>query len=237
MVRLCETNLDLWLESIRISLHSMYHEFQALSNRCEECILNGILQEEVFVEQPKGFQDPHFSGHVLQLKKALYGLKQAPRVWYDHLTTYLFDSGFRKGQADQTLFVNRDEKSLLVAQGYVDDIVFGSSINALTQEFSEEMKKDFEMSMVQKDEIFISQEKYAKNLIKRFGLDSKKHASTLMNTSVKLSSDLASVKVDPTLYRSIIGSLLYLTASLSDIACSVGVCARFQSHPTIGCGT
>ena len=99
------------------------------------------------------------------------------------------------------------------------------------------MKKDFEMSMVQKDEIFISQEKYAKNLIKRFGLDSKKHASTLINTSVKLSSDPASVKVDPTLYRSIIGSFLYLTTSRSDIAFSVGVCARFQAHSTIGCGT
>ena len=107
----------------------------------------------------------------------------------------------------------------------------------LLKNFSEEMKKDFEMSMVQKDEIFISQEKYAKNLIKRFGLDSKKRASTLMNTSVKLSSDPASVKVDPTLYRNIIGSLLYVIASLSDIAFSVGVCARFQSHPTIGCAT
>jgi len=109
---------------------------------------------------------------------------------------------------------------------YVDDIVFGSSIDALAQEFSEEMKKEFEISMVgelnyflglqvkqQKDGIFISQEKYAKNLVKRFGLDSKKHASTPMSSSIKLSSDLASVEVDPTLYRSIIGSLLYLIAS------------------------
>ena len=82
-----------------------------------------------------------------------------------------------------------------------------------------------------KDGIFISQEKYAKNLVKRFGLDSKKHASTPMSSSVKLSSDLASVEVDPTLYRSMIGSLLYLTASRPDIAFSVGVCARFQAAP------
>ena len=82
-----------------------------------------------------------------------------------------------------------------------------------------------------KDGIFISQEKYAKNLVKRFSLDSKKHASTPMSSSVKLSLDLASVEVDPTLYRSMIISLLYLTASKPNIAFSVGVCARFQAAP------
>ncbi|XP_050282131.1 uncharacterized mitochondrial protein AtMg00810-like [Quercus robur] len=106
------------------------------------------------------------------------------------------------------------------------------------------MKWEFEMSMVgelnyflgfqvkqQKDGIFISQEKYAKNLVKRFSLDFKKHTSTPMSSSAKLSLDAASVDVDPTLYRSMIGSLLYLTASRLDIAFSVGVCARFQAAP------
>jgi len=86
--------------------------------------LNGLLQEEVFVEQPKGFQDPYFLDHVLRLKKVLYGLKQAPRAWYDHLTTYLLDCGFKRGHVDRTLFVKRNEKSLLVAQVYIDEIVF-----------------------------------------------------------------------------------------------------------------
>ena len=103
----------------------------------KSAFLNGLLQEEVFVEQPKGFQDPHSPDHVLRLKKALYGLKQALRAWYDRLTTYLLDCGFKRGHADHTLFVKQDEKSLLVAQEYVDDIVFGSSINSLAQEFSE----------------------------------------------------------------------------------------------------
>ena len=194
----------------------------------------------MFVEQPKGFQDPHFPNHVLRFKKELYGLKQAPRAWYDRLTLYLLDHGFKRGQADQTLFIERDEKSHLVAQVYVDDIVFRSTIDHLAQEFSKEMKKEFEISMVRelnyflsfqvkqwKDGIFISQETYTKYLIKRFSLDSKKHASTPVNSSVKLSSDSTGVEVDPTLYRSMIGSLLYLTASRLDIAFSVGVCARF----------
>ena len=100
------------------------------------------------------------------------------------------------------------------------------------------MKKEFEMSIVgkltfflglqvkqKKEGIFISQEKYTRNLVKKFGLDSKKHASTPMSSSTKLNLDPSRVKVSPTLYRSIIASLLYLTASRPDIAFSVGVCA------------
>ena len=106
------------------------------------------------------------------------------------------------------------------------------------------MKKEFEMSMVgeltfflglqvkqRKDGIFISQEKYARNLVKKFGLDSKKHASTPLSSSTKLSLDSSGVEMSPTLYKSIIGSLLYLMASRPNIAFSVGVCARYQAAP------
>ena len=126
----------------------------------------------------------------------------------------------------------------------MDDIIFGSTIDHLAHEFSEEMKRELEISMVgelnyflwlqvkqRKDEIFISQEKYAKNLVKRFGLDSKKHTSTPMSSSARLSCDAAGVELDPTLYRSMIGSLLYLIASRLDTAFNVGVCARFQVAP------
>jgi len=81
------------------------------------------------------------------------------------------------------------------------------------------------------EDIFISQSKYAKDLVKRFSLDGKSRARTPMSTSVKISSDLTGKSVDPSLYKSMIGSLLYLTASRPDIAFSVGVCARFQANP------
>ena len=100
------------------------------------------------------------------------------------------------------------------------------------------MKKEFEMNTVEeltfflglqvkqkKEGIFISQEKYSRNIVKKFGLDSKKHAFTPTSSSTKLNVDPSGVEVSPTLYRSIIGSLLYLTASRLDIAFSVGVCA------------
>ena len=105
------------------------------------------------------------------------------------------------------------------------------------------MKKEFEISMVgeltfflglqvkqKKEGIFISQEKYARNIVKKFGLDSKKHASIPMSSSTKLNVDSSKVEVSPTLYRSIIGSLLYLTASRPNIAFSVGVCISSYSE-------
>ena len=103
------------LESIWILLSiACIMNYKLYQMDVKSAFLNGLLQEEVFVEQPKGFQDPHFPDHVLRLKKALYGLKQAPRAWYDRLMSYLLEHGFKRGQADQTLFVKQDEKSLLV---------------------------------------------------------------------------------------------------------------------------
>ena len=220
----------------------MYFKLYQIDVKC--AFLNGYLNEEVFVEQPKGFEDPHFPNHVLRLKKTLYGLKQAPKARYDRLTHYLLDRRFKRGYADQTLFVKDDEDYLLVAQVYVDDIVFGATIDARAIEFFEEMKKEFKMSMVgeltfflglqvkqKKKDIFISQEKYTRNIVKKFVLDSKKHASIPISSSTKLNVESFGVEVSPTLYRSIIGSLLYLTASRLDIAFSVGVCGRYQVAP------
>ena len=92
---------------------------------------------------------------MLRLKKALYGLKQASGARYDRLANYLLDRGFKRGYANRTLFVKNDEDYLLVAQVYVDDIVFGATIDAQAIEFFEEMKKEFEMSMVGKLTFFL----------------------------------------------------------------------------------
>ena len=105
----------------------------------KKCLLNNLKATKILT----------FPDHVLRLKKTLYGLKQAPRAWYDRLTQYLQDRGFKRGYANRTLFVKNDEDYLLIAQVYVDDIVlFGVTIDARAIEFSGEMKKEFEMSMV-----------------------------------------------------------------------------------------
>ena len=110
--------------------------------------LNDILNEEVYVEQLKGFEDPHFHNHVYKLKKALYGLKQAPKVWYERLTTFLVEKGYKRGGVDNTLFIKSFKLGITIAQIYVDDIVFASTDNDKLTKFVEQMTNEFEMSMV-----------------------------------------------------------------------------------------
>ena len=92
--------------------------------------------------------DPHFLNHVLYLKKAFYRLKQAPRVWYDRLIQYLVSHRFTKGKANQTLFIKKEDDELIVAQVYVDDIIFGLTKDELAHGFSKLMQVEFEMSMI-----------------------------------------------------------------------------------------
>ena len=137
------------LESIRILLAIASHlNFKLYQMDIKSAFLNGILQEEVYVEQPKGFVDPHRLDDVYKLKRALYGLKQAPRAWYDRLAAYLIEHRFKRRFADTTLFIRKDKNYFVVAQIYVDDIVFGATHDSLAQSFADEMKKMFEMSMV-----------------------------------------------------------------------------------------
>ena len=129
---------------------------------------------------------------------------------------------------------------MIVAQVYVDDIIFGSTKDELAHSFSKLMQAEFEMSMIgeqthflglqicqQNLGIFLSQSKYAKNLVKKFGLEFASSVRTPMSPNVKLTIDLLGKSVNSSLYRSMIGSLLYLTASRPDISYSVGVCARY----------
>ena len=124
------------MESIRVLLALACHlKFKLYQMDVKTAFLNGFLKEDVYVAQPKGFIDPHFSNHVLYLKKALYGLKQAPRAWYVQLTQYLVSHGFTRGQANQTLFIKRENCELIVAQVYVNDIIFGSTKDELAYDF------------------------------------------------------------------------------------------------------
>ena len=148
------------------------------------------------------------------------------------MTSYLTGNGFKRGN------------HFVITQVYVDDIVFGSTNDILAKSLADEMKKMFKMSMVgeltyflglqirkMNIGIYINQAKYARNIVKRFGLEKATHARKPMATNAKLGNDPLGQSVDITLYRSVIGCLLYLTASRPDIAFSVSVCARFQYNP------
>ncbi|GJY70918.1 putative ribonuclease H-like domain-containing protein, partial [Tanacetum coccineum] len=192
--------------------------------------LYGKIEEEVYVFQPPGFEDPEFPDRVYKVEKALYGLHQDSKAWYETLSTYLSDNEFQRGQIDKTLFIKKVKGDILLVQVYVDDIIFGSTRNEMCTEFEKMMHNKFQMSsmgeltfflglqVTQKDDgIFISQDKYVDEIFKKFGFSTMKTTITPMETSKPLTKDENSKDVDVHLYRSIIGSLMYLTSSRPDI--------------------
>jgi hypothetical protein len=109
--------------------------------------LNGELQEEVYIEQLKGFQLSENEDSLYMLKKALYGLKHAPNTWYSRLDGYLHQEGFKKN-ADNNLYINVTQDNILLIEFYVDDIIFGSDDDTLSQKFAKDMQNEFEMSLL-----------------------------------------------------------------------------------------
>lgn len=186
------------LEAIRLLLaFACYKNFRLFQMDVKSTFLNGFIREEVYVEQPPGFEDLRKPDSIFRLKKALYCLKQAPRAWYDRLSKVLIENGFVKGKVDTTLFIERESKCFLLVQIYVDDIIFGSSNESLCKKFSKTMQDEFEMSMMGeftfflglqvkqlKEGTFIHQEKYANDIVKKFGLDNCKKAEIPMSSSV-----------------------------------------------------
>ncbi|GJY39516.1 putative ribonuclease H-like domain-containing protein [Tanacetum coccineum] len=199
------------------------------------------IEEEVYVTQPPGFKDPDHPDKVYKVVKALYGLHQAPRAWYETLANYLLGNGFKRGKIDQTLFIKKQKGDILLVQVYVDDIIFGSTNKELCTGFEKLMKDKFQMSSMgeltfflglqvqqKEDGIFISQDKYVDEILKKFNYTDVKSASTPVDLEKPLVKDGDANDVDVHLYRSMIGSLMYLTASRPDIMFAVCACARFQ---------
>ncbi|GJV15573.1 retrovirus-related pol polyprotein from transposon TNT 1-94 [Tanacetum coccineum] len=230
------------IETIRIFIENAANKNIAIFQMdVKTAFLNGELKEEVYVSQPEGFVDQEYPSHVYKLKKALYGLKQAPRAWYDMLSSFLISQHFSKGAVDPTLFTRKARNDLLLVQIYVDDIIFASTNTALCNEFANQMTTKFKMSMMGQMSfflglqisqsprgIFLNQSKYASEIIKKYGLLSSDSVDTPMVEKNKLDEDLQGTPVDATLYRGMIGSLMYLTSSRPDLIYAVCLCARMS---------
>ncbi|GJV94994.1 putative ribonuclease H-like domain-containing protein [Tanacetum coccineum] len=233
------------IEAIRLFLaYASYMGFMVYQMDVKSAFLYGQIEEEVYVCQPLGFEDPDHPDKVYKVVKALYGLHQAPRAWYDTLANYLLCNGFQRGKIDQTLFIKRQKGHILLVQIYVDDIIFGSTKKELCDEFEKLMKDKFQMSSMgeltfflglhvqqKKKGIFISQDKYVNEILRKYKYTDVKSASTPTDLEKPLVQDGDAAEVDEHLYRSMIGSLMYLTASRPDIMFAVCACARFQVSP------
>ena len=148
----------------------------------KSAFLNGYLEEEIYVEQPQGFEVQGKEDKVLRLKKALYGLKQAPRAWYSRIDGYFTNQGFRRSQSEPTLYIKtQGQNHTLIISLYVDDLIYTGNDEKMIKEFKEDMMKTFEMSDLglmhyflgieisqENGGIFLSQKKYTENLLKKF---------------------------------------------------------------------
>jgi hypothetical protein len=208
--------------------------------------LNGVLKEDVYVQQPQGYEVKENEHKVYKLKKALYGLKQAPRAWYSRIDNYFLKKGFKRSESEPTLYIKSNgTNDLLIVFLYVDDLIYTSSSILLVEEFRQAMMTEFEMTDLglmhyflgievrqMNDGIFISQEKYATNLLHKWKMENCKPMSTPINTNDFFFVEDGAKKVDAKSYRSLVGSLMYLTATRPDIMQAISLISRFMQSPS-----
>nr|GEV25182.1 retrovirus-related Pol polyprotein from transposon TNT 1-94 [Tanacetum cinerariifolium] len=176
------------IKAIRLFLtYASFMDFIVYQRDVKSDFLYGTIEEEVYVCQPLGFEDPGHPDKVYKVVKTLYGLHQASRAWYKTLATYLLENGFQRGTIDQTLFIKKQKGDILVVQIYVDDIIFVKQ---------------------KTDGIFISQDKYVAEILRKFGLTEGKSASTPIDTEKPLLKDPDGEDVDVHTYKSMISSLM-----------------------------
>ncbi|GKB28125.1 putative ribonuclease H-like domain-containing protein [Tanacetum coccineum] len=198
------------IEAIRLFLaYASFMGFIVYQMDVKCAFLYGTIEEEVYVCQPPGFEDPQFPDKVYKVEKVLYGLHQAPKAWYETLSTYLLKNGFRRGTIDKTMFIKKDRGDILLVQVYVDDIIFGYTKKSLCDEFEQMIHKKFQTSSMgeltfflglqvqqKNDGIFISQDKYVVDILKKFDFITVKTTSTPTETNKALIKDEEAENVD-----------------------------------------
>eukprot|EP00253_Pinus_taeda_P005715 PITA_05715 len=210
----------------------------------KSAFVNGVLMEEVYIEQPLGYEKKGEEQKVCKLKKALYGLKQAPRAWYSRIDSYLLENGFDKCDGEPIVYIKEKYGKLLIVVLYVDDVIFTGNDDYLIENFKAVMKEEFEMTdmgllryflgiEVDQNEngIFISQARYVNEVLGIFNMQECKVAITPTVMGLKLSKEDNNKEFNPSLYKSIVGSLMYLTATRPDIMFVVSLISRFMERP------
>jgi hypothetical protein len=208
----------------------------------KSAFLNGHLKEEVYVTQPPGFEMPNSENKVCKLKKALYGLKQAPRAWNKRIDNFLRSIDFKQCASDASMYVKMKDGKQVIIIIYVDDLVLTGDHEECIGKTQECLKTEFEMTDLgilhyflgievwqTSVGIFMSQRKYATEILKTFGMMDSKSKSTPMESNCKLSQEDPSPMVDIRKYRQLVGSLIFLCNTRPDICFAVGVVSRFSN--------
>ncbi|GAA0168672.1 transmembrane signal receptor [Lithospermum erythrorhizon] len=211
----------------------------------KSAFLNWYLEEEVYIEQPPGYVEKGQEDKVYRLNKALYGLKQAPRAWNTRIDEYFHKNGFVKSPYEHSLYAKKNEsRDIMFICLYVDDMVYTGNNPDMFNDFKEVMTKEFEMTDIgemsyflavevkqAKDGIFMSQRKYAKQILSKFRMKDCKPISTLTKICMKLRVNSNKESVNPTLFKSLVGNLRYLTFTRPNIMYALGLVSRYMETP------
>ncbi|KAL3523634.1 hypothetical protein ACH5RR_016468 [Cinchona calisaya] len=209
----------------------------------KNAFLHGDLKEEVYIKLPHGM--PTSSPNtVCKLKRSLYGLKQAPRVWFEKFRSTLLGFSFTQSQYDSSLFLQRTSKGLVILLVYVDDIVITGSDKDGISQIQTLLHSSFHMKDLgqltyflglevhhRPQGIFLNQQKYIQDLVDVAGLTNTTSVDTPMEINVKYRRDEGELLEDPTFYRKLVGSLIYLTITRPDISYAVHIVSKFMQAP------
>jgi hypothetical protein len=211
----------------------------------KSAFLHGELSEDVYVEQPRGYEKKGSEHLVYKLHKALYGLKQAPRAWFSRVEAHFIGEGFRRCDSEQTLFTKRSkEGKIIIVSVYVDDLIFTGNDEVMMSEFKSSMLREFDMfdlgkmrfflgiEVLQKsDGIYICQKKYALEVLRRFGMMESNSVGSPIVPGSKINRDGNGDFVDETYYKQLVGSLMYLTATRPDMVFVTCLISRYMAKP------
>lgn len=210
----------------------------------KNAFLHGELDREIYMVQPLGFQNQEHPEYVCKLRKALYGWKQAPRAWYGKIAEFLTHSGYSVTAADSSLFVKVIEGKLVVVLVYVDDLIITGDCDEEILQTKQNLSVRFHMKELgqlkhflglevvrTREGIFLHQKKYSKDLLQKFGMLDYKQISVPMEPNAKLCAHEGRTLEDATMYRQLVGSLIYLTLTRPEISFAVGVMSRYMQDP------
>ena len=206
--------------------------------------LNGTINEDILMEIPEGFPSAEDDTKVCQIKRALYGLKQSPKVWYDRINSWLQEQGFIRSECNSNMYLtNRNGKTTILLL-YVDDLIITGNDTENIKNLKSKLHEDFEMTDLgaashylgieihrQENGIFIHQQGYIQKLLQKFNLEKCNSVKLPIDPSTILQKEMGTRKTDPAIYRSLVGSLLYLTHTRPDISYAVSYVSRFMQEP------
>ena len=187
----------------------------------KSAFLNGVLEEEVYLEQPPEYMKIGEEKKVLKLKKALYRLKQAPRAWNTRIDTYFKKNGYKQCPHEHSLYTKKSGGNVILVALYVDDLIFSGNNDEMIEEFKSTVTREFEMTDLgllkfflgldvkqEETSIFISQEKYAKAILRMYKMENCNPISTPMEPGAKLSKYDGGEQVDTSRYRSLVSRFM-----------------------------